>query len=37
VTLRILLLSAGREAVDRHLMAAGPTAANPPQRRAAAD
>ena len=31
-----LLLSAGRAAVDRYLLAAGPTAANPPRRRAAA-
>jgi len=27
----------GRAAIDRYLLAAGPTAANPPQQRAAAD
>jgi len=32
-----LLLSAGRAAIDRYLLAAGPTAANPPQRRASAE
>jgi len=32
-----LLLTAGRAAIDRYLLAAGPTAANPPQQRAAAD
>jgi len=31
-----LLLTAGRAAIDRYLLAAGPTAANPQQRRAAA-
>jgi len=31
-----LLLTAGRAAIDRYLPAAGPTAANPLQRRAAA-
>jgi len=31
-----LLLTAGRAAVDRHLLVAGPTAANLQQRRAAA-
>jgi len=31
-----LLLTAGRAAVDRYLLAAGPTAANPQQRRATA-
>jgi len=30
-----LLLTAGRAAIDRYLLAAGPTAANPLQRRAA--
>jgi len=33
----LLLLTAGRPAVDRYLQAAEPTAANPPQRRAAAE
>ena len=32
-----LLLSASRAAIDRYLLAAGPTAANPPQRRAAGE
>jgi len=31
-----LLLTAGRAAIDRYLLTAGPTAANPQQRRAAA-
>jgi len=31
-----LLLTAGRAAIDRYLLAAGPTAANPPHRRAEA-
>ena len=37
VTLPELLLSAGRVVVDRYLLAAVRTAANPPQRRAAAE
>jgi len=32
-----LLLTAGRAAIDRYLLPAGPTAANPPQRRARPD
>ena len=32
-----LLLGTGRAAIDRHLLPAGPTAANPQQRRAAAE
>jgi len=32
---RALLLSAGRAAIDRYVLLAGPTAANPQQRRAA--
>jgi len=32
-----LLLTAGRAAIDRYLLAAGPTAANPQQQRRAAD
>jgi len=33
----VLLLSAGRAAIDRYLLPARPTAANPQQRRAAAE
>jgi len=33
----LLLLSADRAAIDRYLLPAGPTAANPPQRRVAAE
>jgi len=32
-----LLLSAGREAIDQYLLAAGPTVVNPPRRRVAAE
>jgi len=37
VTLLVFAAGAGGAAIDRYLLAAGPTAANPPQRHAAAE